>query len=492
MKKNALTLICLMSVVSLIGGLASCTPGANTSGGSTTTNTGGDVKSVTFDFWHTFGQGIVDNIQKKIDAFHDLVLENEGIDVTINFAYQGSYDDIVSKITQGFSAGNVPTLAVAYPDHVANYLSAETKPGEYVVNIQTLIDDPTIGLGKEEYLGDTYGEDDFVASFLEEGRQFVREGTYTLPFMKSSEVMFYNEEAVLRALKVKDPTFVGSTKTYLENLSWDEFIEFADFIMDNKNSVLSTMEVPVYYDSDSNLFISKMFQNNIAYSSIGEDDKGVIDFESGQARTDAEAMVSELKQQYDLGTFTTKGLQGTYGSDYFTQMKSIFSIGSSGGAGYNIPTSDTFTVGVCRVPFDNDNPLYVSQGPCLTLLRNPSKSASENDLRVKYAWKFLKYITTPQNNVDICIYGSEGYIPVRESAYATDSYLEFLVSGEDYAKTAKILLDDINGDYLNTAVFTGSARLRDEVGGLITQVLAGHKSVTQAFEDAINTTKLFM
>lgn len=492
--KKSITLICLVSTFSLLGGLVACNPG-NSGNSSDSTSTGGitpPVGSVQVNFWHTFGQGIVDVLDAKAKEFAKLVKENEGVDVTINLAYQGSYDDIVNKISQGFSAGNIPTIAVAYPDHVANYLAAEPNDGDYVTNLQTLMDDPKIGLGKEAYLNDNYGEFDITPAFLEEGRQFIKEGTYTLPYMKSSEVMFYNEEAVYTALKLQNPDYVGTAADFLNDITWDEFIEFNEFVNEHKKEILSPMTTPIFYDSDSNLFITKMYQNEIAYSSIGADEKGVIDFESGKARSDAEAMVLKLKEQHDKGLLTTKGLEGKYGSDYFTQMQSIFSIGSSGGAGYNFPTSDTFTVGVCKVPYDNNNPMYVSQGPSLCMLKNPADNAEVTNAKTIYGWKFIKYLLTPENNVQICISGSEGYIPVRTSAFSTDAYLEFLEGGEGFAKTAYVLLEEIEGHYLNTPVFTGSAKLRDEVGGIITQVLNGNKEVSKAFEDAINTTKLAM
>lgn len=485
MKKTQLG-ICLLSVFSLLGTLSACGKGSGPDSSSTGTKTANVI------FWHTFGQGIQNNLEEKIATFEQLVLENDGVVVNVTASYQGNYDTIEDKIIKGIGAGNIPTLTVAYPDHVASYLDQESTRGDYVVNMQPYMDNEEYGLGKEAYLGDQYGEDDFVASFLEEGRQFIVEGTYTLPLMKSSEVLFYNEDAVSYAIKLRDPTFSGTTEDYLSNLSWDEFMELAKYCLDNKDQVWSTMDCPVVYDSDSNLFITKMYQNDIPYSSIDTTtESGIIDFETGEARTKAEAMVTELKADFDAGLFTTKGILGEYGSNEFTEGRSIFSIGSSGGAGYNLPSSDSFTVKMARVPFDNDNPLYVSQGPCLAILKQKGES-EQNQLNTLYSWKFLKYLTNAEVNVDLCVRGSEGYIPVRESAFETDQFLDFLVEGEGYAETAMVLLDDIAGDYLNTSVFKGSSKLRDEVGSIITTVLNGDKTVTEAFTDAISATKLVM
>ena len=91
-----------------------------------------------------------DEFQNKADEFAKLVKENEGVDISINAgqdAYQGSYVDIHNKIMSGFNTGDFPTIAVAYPDHVADYIAAESVPGKYVVNLAELATDEKIGFG---------------------------------------------------------------------------------------------------------------------------------------------------------------------------------------------------------------------------------------------------------------------------------------------------------------------------------------------------------
>ena len=138
--------------------------------------------------------------------------------------------------------------------------------------------------------------------------------------------------------------------------------------------------------------------------------------------------------------FINQGVFGQYGSNEFTSQHTIFSIGSSGGAGYNSPKSDSFTFGVAPVPYKG-SAQYVTQGVTLTILRNPSYSDADNDARVYYAWKFAKYITNPEVNAVLCVEDSQGYVPVRESAYETDDYLEFLSDDTNiYSSTAKIVM----------------------------------------------------
>ena len=427
-----------------------------------------------------------------------------GIDVTIDLSYLGAYDDIYKNITNSLSTGDQPTMAIAYPDHVASYIASEGKDaGKFVVNLDTLMDDANIGLGTQEWLGDfdedgnPYDEEDFVETYIDEGRHFIREGTYTLPFMKSSEVLFYNLEAVTRAFKGWKPEIASeaAVQDYMNQIGWDEFMDLCEYINDNQDSVLKGIKTPLYYDSDGNFFISKMFQNGIPYSSINEETSiGRVDFETGEARQDAEAMVKTLKAQFDRGTFRTKGTEGTYGSDSFKNMESVFTVGSTGGTGYNMPPGDIFTVGVCPVPASNDNPLYVSQGPSLTFFNSSKLSAAENKATVEMAWMFAKYLTNPDANVFQCVYGSEGYTPVRYSAYETEDFQEFISDEDDiFAKTGRLIVDVIRDSYFNTAVFPGSAELRDQSGGILTKVFskegADDNFITSAFTDAINTAK---
>lgn len=445
----------------------------------------------TIYFWHTFGQTITKNIQTQIDEFEKIIKETEGVDINIELVAKSNYDTINDAINKGFSTANVPTLAVAYPDHVADYIKAEgSESGKYVVNLQDFIDSDELGFGKESWEPSKEGISDFVSSWIDEGKHFTKEGMYCFPYLKSSEVMFYNLTVLRRVMPLHDSSIVGddAIKEYMNNLSWDGFIDLCETIWKNKDKATSALVYPAFYDSDSNLFISQLMQSNIGFSSV-KDGKGVIDFKEGENRTKAEALVSKLADAYNNHLLTTKGVTTTYGSDSFKKGESIFSIGSSGGSGYNFSTE--FDIGVCKVPALNNNPLYVSQGVSLAILNSPKYSKTENEFKTKYAWKLVKYLTGAENNATLCFKGSEGYMPVRESAYTTDIALDFLSNPDygTYGDTANVVRNDIADKYFSTACFPGSAVLREEVGNLITSALKG-TDVSSAFDTAINNALL--
>ena len=62
-----------------------------------------------------------------------------------------------------------------------------------------------------------------------------------------------------------------------------------------------------------------------------------------------------------------------------------------------------------------------------------------------------------------------------------------------FAKTGRLLTQVIGDSYFNTAVFPGSAELRDQSGGILTKVFskegADDAFITTAFAEAINTAK---
>ena len=483
MKKIALILIPL-ALTSLVG----C--GKK----NTSSNSGGFEGTIKINFWHTFGDKAETALEGKVAKFVELVKANENVDVEVSLSYQGAYKDMPKKVMTGIAGGDMPNIAIAYPDHVADYMDFEGgNEGKYVVNFDKYLNDPALTFGTDKYLGDTENEEDMVKSYMDEGRQMPRKGTYLIPLMKSTEIMCYNLDAVKIAMKYAHPEVpTDKVKEFMKTISWEELLDIADAAYQHKGEISSKLDYPIYYDSDSNLFITDLYQNNVAYSSVDSSGKGAIDFEQADELAKAKALVQSLKSARDDHLLTTKGVEGTYASNNFKEVKTIFSIGSTGGTGYTIPDAGLFDVAFARVPTmggESGRIGYVSQGPSVCFLNDPTLSAEQNEATLKYSWKLIKYLTSKQVNVSLCVTGSEGYSPVRKSCYTTETYSDFLENGESYAEAALVTQNDINGRYLNTAVFTGSATLRTEVGSLITNVLNGKSSIDDAFATAINNAK---
>ena len=471
--------VSLLMLLLIIASLAGCNGGNNTKG------------KVVINFWHTFGQKPETALKNKVAEFTKKVKEKDGVDVEVVLSYQGGYKDMPSKVTTGIATGESPTIAIAYPDHVADYLALEgSDVGKYVANFDKFLKDSTATFGTDAYLGDTMAESDMVKSYMDEGRSLQREGTYLIPLMKSTEIMTYNLDAAKKAVGYAYPDVpVDRVAEFMKTITWEQLLNIARAAVEHKSEVSSKLEYPIYYDSDSNLFITELYQNKIGYSSIGNDGKGRVDFEESENLAKAKDIVAALKQAHDDGLLTTQGVEGTYASNSFKEAKTLFSIGSTGGTGYTIPDAGQFDTAFAKVPTMGEQVAYISQGPSVCMLNNPGLEADENEAAIKYGWKLIKYLTSKQVNVSLCVAGSEGYSPVRESCYTTETYSDFIEDGEGYAEAALVTQNDIAGRYYNSAVFPGSATLRKEVGSLVTNVLNGKSALDDAFATAINNAK---
>lgn len=484
MKKIIKLVIASASVALVSGTLAGC--GA-TPGGEAVDD--GVTKII---FGHCAGDTIEQGIKDYAAEFTKLVKENEGVDVVVEPFYVGGYNDVATKVKTWYNSGEAPTTVIAYPDAVSTLLAHNDIGTKGVVNFDKYINDSQLTFGKDAYLDDVRGIDDFIPSFIEEGQKFTIDGTYSMPFMKSTEIMLYNLDAAARVMAFYDPeaAAAGRVEEVIRNFTWDDLIDFAECAMEHKAAISDSLKYPIAYDSDSNMIITHIMQENISYSYV-KDGKGVIGFndgkEEGSNYSKVLGLINEYKTLHDNNLLTTKGAEGTYSSNSFKKEEVIFCIGSSGGSGYSFPEKGTFRCAMTKVPVRNNNKLYVSQGPSIAFLRNPTYADSKNERVLKYAWKFYKYITSPVVNVDLCINYSQGYTPVRDSCYGTEEYLEAMSKTDDYAKAAKVVTQEVNGKYFTTAVFPGSADLRTQIGSAVAELLKGKiKDAETALDGAIN------
>ena len=429
-------------------------------------------------FWHTMGQSNQEKLNAMIEQF-----EKDNPDIKITHAAQGGYTDIESKISKAIPAKTTPTMAFCYPDHVAGYVDANVS-----VKLNDLISDPEIGLSAEDL------QDYKDAGFWDEGASYDSVGSiYSVPFSKSTEVLFMNTTWMQKHKLTVDGTETGApiVPTKWENEENPDDL-YAMFNLCRKIKSIDDSITPLGYDSDDNMYITLSAQYGIPYTSINEEGKGSIDFNNDQAK----GLITRLKGYYDEGLFVTKGTlpNSTYTSTKFKAEELIMSIGSTGGTSYNIPSQDPetkeyqFNAEVFRIPQANEEaPKVISQGPSITFFKN-SKITDE---QVKASWKFYKHITNAYNSAVYAIL--TGYEPVRESAYQSDEYQAHLAAtGEAetlYTKVANLTATDaIKDAYFFSPVFVGSSTARQQAGGIITQVLLDKKTIDQAFDEAESET----
>ena len=425
-------------------------------------------------FWHTMGKNNQEKLQVMIDQF-----EEANPNIKITHSAQGGYTDIEDKILKAIPAKTTPTMAFCYPDHVARYINSGSS-----VKLNDLVNDPEIGLTAEEL------KDYKDAGFWGEGAAYDNQGSiYSVPFSKSTEVLFINTSWL------KSNGFVDENGDAIIPTKWeseDPNDLTAMFNLCRAIKAKDSSVTPLGYDSDDNMYITLSAQYGIPYTANVAEGENPLLFDNEQAKD----LVTRLKGYYDEGLFVTKGTlpNNTYTSTKFVKEELIMSIGSTGGTSYNVPSKDSdgnylFNVEVAPLPQANANaPKVISQGPSITFFKNTKISEEQ----VRASWQFYKFITNTYNSAAYAIF--TGYEPVRNSSYESDEYVAHLgklgTADETlYTKVANITATTAVKDaYFYSPVFVGSSVARQQCGGIITQVLLGNKTVTKAFEDAMNET----
>ena len=378
----------------------------------------------------------------------------------------GIYSMIEKAVIAGFYKEDYPDLVQCYPDHVVKYLAKG-----YAVDFNSFINDKTYGLSEEE-------QQDYISSFMEEGRQYIEEGTYSMPFCKSTELLYYNAEILLGLTLDGINNNQPLDENYLNNLTWSELfdnlcpkLEEYDDTLPNEEKILPTANerAIVTYDSDENLFITLAKQYGYGYTSYDKDnDIASIDFDN----QDMKDLMKYLKIQKDKGYFQTYKTNGDYVSSLFTSGKSLFTISSTAGVTYNFNYKNPFKVGVARLPqaeLGDEHYYSINQGPSLCILDH------KDDNRALASYLLWKHMTSKENSTFWSL--NTGYMPIRTSAFTSEEYQASLVVKEDTTLEGHLTIDNKNKiaevkDFtFNTPLFRGSGNARTNVGLIVEKCL---------------------
>ena len=426
---------------------------------------GYDGSEVTISFYTQQGTALQEVTSAYIAEFNKLYPN-----IHVEHTTLGDYDDVRDQIIADISVGGQPNVAYCYPDHVALYNLAKA-----VATLDDLIDSQatvTRADGTTEILGLTDEQKaDFIEGYYDEGRQFGDGLMYTMPFSKSTEVLYY------------DKTFFDANGIAVPT-TWDEMEQVCAKIKE-----LDPDSIPLGYDSESNWFITMCEQYQSPYTSASGEHY-LFNNETNRE------FVKKFNEWYNKGYLTTQKLYGAYTSGLFTStngVRSYMSIGSSAGAKYQRPTANAdgsypFEVGIATVPQVNlENRKVISQGPSVCIFKK------DNPQEVVASWLFVKYLTT---NVDFQAEFSmaSGYVPVIKSVTDNEVYANFLAQadGGNYvaALSAQVCLSQSDAYYTSPA-FVGSSTARDQVAALLTKCLTMSgddldAQIETAFEEAID------
>ncbi|MCD7859158.1 MAG: extracellular solute-binding protein [Firmicutes bacterium] len=454
MQKKVLSLILALLMVVSCGMLTACSgetdstesSDSGSTEGSTSTSVGNftvpeggyDGSEVTITFWHTMGANLREVLDNYIAEFNEIYpnihIEHEQI---------GSYDDVRDQIQTYLTTGDQPNIAYCYSDHVAGYNIANA-----VITLDSLIAS-TESDGNGGILGLTDEQiDDFIDGYYAEGSSFGDGLMYTLPFSKSTEVLYY------------DKTFFEENGLSVPT-TWEEMEEVCRAIKE-----IDPDSIPLGYDSESNWFITMCEQYGSDYTSATTDETGSHFLFANETNYE---FVKMFRTWYQDGLVTTQALYGAYTSGLFTSTDGIrcyMCIGSSAGASYQKPDDGSFEVGITTIPqVDPDNPKVISQGPSVCIFK------SDNEQEVIASWLFVKFLTTSvEFQAEFSM--TSGYVPVLKSVADNEVYAEYTAKADGYnyvtALSAKVCLEQQDAYYTSPS-FYGSSTARDQVGLLMQQ-----------------------
>lgn len=409
------------------------------------------------------------DIYKKAIADFEAMYPN----ITVNLKLYTDYGKIYNDVITNIATDTTPNVCITYPDHIATYLTGK----DTVVPLDELLTDENYGLGGSSLAFDSPAKEEIIPQFLSECS--IDGHYYALPFMRSTEACYVNKTYVQK---------LGYTLP--DTLTWDFIWEVSEAAT-KKNAdgtyALNGQDVmiPFIDKSTDNMMIEMLAQKGAPYSSA--------DGEIGLFNDTTKELLFQIAEHTESGAFSTFKISG-YPANFLNAGQCVFAIDSTAGAtwmGSNAPLVDIssdslqdFETEVRMIPqFDPEHPKMISQGPsvCVFNKKDPQE--------VLASWLFAQYLLSDE--VQIAYSETEGYVPVTSKAQDSEEYQEYLSrEGEDNntyypvkLQASKLLLDHAEDTFV-TAVFNGSASLRDAAGQLIenvTKSVRRKKEIDDAF-----------
>ena len=418
---------------------------------------------VTITFYHTMGSKLSQLLNQYITDFNAIYPN-----ITVKHQAVGGYDDVKDRVVREINAGVQPNIAYCYPDHVALYneAGAVATLDDFIASTEVV----TRADGTTETLGLTAEQKaDFIQGFYNEGKQFGDDMMYSMPFSKSTEVLYYNK------------TFFDEHNLTLPT-TWAEMEALCAAI-----KAIDPDCIPLGYDSEANWFITMCEQYGSPYTSAEEGNHFLFNNDTNKG------FVKMIREWYDKGYVITQNTYGAYTASLFNGNGSYMCIASSASAHRMCPKKDTstgeypFEVGIVSIPQVNPaNPKVIAQGPNLCIFEQ------EDPLEVLASWLFVKFLTTnAEFQTEFSM--ASGCTPVIKSTVENEDYAEYLAAadGGDHiaALSAKVCLEQASA-YFTAPAFNGSGIVSDEVGALLVRCLYERttdvdKLIDGAFEEAI-------
>lgn len=387
---------------------------------------GESEKPVEVEFWHAMSGPHEEALNSLVDQFN---AENE--DIIVKPVNQGGYDDLEQKIMAAAKAGSLPTMAQAVTGVIPEYIKYD-----FVEPLNSYIEDEKIGLTDKE-------RKDYIEIFRQSSQWDGK--FYSIPFSKSTRVMFYNK-TILEENGFEPPK------------TWQDVRKIAEAV--TKDNVVG-MGLENSFESEFQAILEQLGGTYI------DEDKKKAQFASKQG---IEAMTF-IHDMINEGIARTAGEDG-YMSNPFSRGDVAMYIGSSAGIPHVAKAAEgVIEWGVTTYPTWDGKGATTFAGNDIVMFNQASEEEK------KAAWEFMKFLTSPESSAEWAM--KTGYLPVRTSALESDEYQTFIKENPEY-EAASMQFD--TGFF--TARVTGGDAVRNIVLEELDNIILDKKTVEEGLSDA--------
>lgn len=386
-------------------------------------------KPVTIEFWHAMSGHLEEVLQQLADEF-----QNENPNMTVKLVAQGSYDDLSQKLMAAAKAKTSPVMSQAYANWQTEYVK-----NALIEDLTPYINDSKVGLSAAD-------QSDIVKAFMDDNTWDGR--LYGLPFNKSTEVLYYNQD-YLDQFKLSVPA------------TWDEV-----------KAAAKTLTTTIGGKKVVGIGFENSVSGNLA--TYVKQAGGEFVTEDGRVAFNSPEGEKALGYLHDLiVTAKTGRLAGEdgYMSDPFGRGDVAMYIGSSAGTSFvNGAVNGKFKWATAPLPKDQAaaSPF---QGTNVIVFQSAS---SEEKL---VAWEFGKFLISKESTIQWA--KETGYVPVRSSALEDDEWKAFIGEHPEQQAASEQFDSAFGEPHLD-----GYNKLRTDVSKRIDEVLHGQKTVKEGLESA--------
>ena len=388
---------------------------------------------VTIEFWHAMSGANGEVVESMVRTFNESIGSEKNI--TVEPVFQGSYNDLKSKTTAAIKANQAPVIAQSYADWVAEYLQSDA-----VVSLNDYINHETVGVDNFE---------DIMEAYRAENSSYGNGTFYSLPFNKSSEVLYYNK------------TFFDENNLMVPT-TWEEVESVSKMIYE------MTDKPGLGLDSAQNYIITAIHQLGGDYTNA-----------NGDILFDNEATMKALElidRNVDAGYWRLVGEDKFMSGPFLNELTYMYT-GST--AGSEFLKDATFEWAAAPYPqFEGMDGAVIQQGTNVVMF-NQDKSPEE----IYAGYEFMKYLVSEEANTYLAT--NSGYLPIRESVMNSETYQDYASNSTDSTKL--VVLEQSDLTFYDPAFFnekTSSYNIRTEVGNMVENVVVNGKTPQEAIEEA--------